>query len=81
MGAWNKRPDLCQQGRWERMVFVLAVNLSTTLVASPRIFFPKSTSDGAGFLKGGGDLPGLGFPQWANFEAKAHHHCWIQQGL
>ena len=54
------------------LVFVLSVNrfipcrsinhLSTTLVASPRIFFPKSTSDGAGFLKGGGDLPGLGFP-------------------
>ena len=36
--------------------------LSTTLLASPRIFFPNSTSDGTGFLKGGGDLPGLGFP-------------------
>ena len=49
MGAWKERCDLCQQSRWERMVFVLAVN---------RFKY----SDGAGFLKGGGDLPGLGFP-------------------
>ena len=67
MGAWNERPDLRQQIRWERMVFVLSVNrfkylVNNTGIASPRIFFPKSTSEGAGFLKGGGDLPGLGFP-------------------
>ena len=36
--------------------------LSPTVLASPIIFFPSSTSDGAGFLMGGGDLPGLGFP-------------------
>ena len=47
----------CLSWRW-----IDSSTLSTTLVASPRIFFPKSTSDGAGFLKGGGDLPGLGFP-------------------
>ena len=47
----------CLSCRW-----MDSITLSTTLVASPRIFFPKSTSDGAGFRKGGGDLPGLGFP-------------------
>ena len=46
------------------MVFILAVDGFQYLVNNigPRIFFPNSTSDGAGFLKGGGDLPGLGFP-------------------
>ena len=36
--------------------------LSTTVLASPRIFCLSPTSHGAGFLRGGGDLPGLGFP-------------------
>ena len=32
MGAWNERPDLRQQIRWERMVFVLSVNRFKYLV-------------------------------------------------
>ena len=48
------------------MMFVLSMNRFNHLVhnigGELRIFFPRSTSEGAGFRKGGGDLPGLGFP-------------------
>ena len=32
MGSWNKRPDLLQQVRWERMMFVLSMNRFNHLV-------------------------------------------------
>ena len=32
VGSWNKRPDLLQQVRWERMMFVLSMNRFNHLV-------------------------------------------------
>ena len=45
-----------------------------------RIFFPKSTSDGAGFLKGGGDLPRLGFPPPSRSRRTLKLRCTITVG-
>ena len=67
MGSWNKRPDLLQQVRWERMMFVLSMNRFNHLVYNIGGELKGFLSQlhewgGAGFRKGGGDLPGLGFP-------------------
>ena len=59
MGSWNKRPDLLQQVRWERMMFVLSMNRFNHLVHNIGGELKDFLSQ---IHECGGDLPGLGFP-------------------